>query len=128
MGEAGGFIHIFTMEGKIMARLLAKILDDDRRARSHPNAPYSLRYINKILAAFDASKYSHKVVGMDEALSRREIDVLKLIATGLTNKEIAEKLFISLNTVRTHTKNINSKLDVHTRVQAIAQAKKLGLL
>ena len=128
LGEAGGFIHIFTMEGKMMARLLAKILDDDRRARSRTNAPYSLKYINKILEAFDKTKYSHKVVGMDEALSQREIDVLKHIATGLTNKEIAEKLFISLNTVRTHTKNINSKLNVHTRVQAIAQAKKLGLL
>ena len=68
------------------------------------------------------------MAGIEESLSERETDVLKLIATGLTNQEIAEKLFISLNTVRTHTKNINSKLDVYSRTQAIARAKKLGLI
>jgi ATP/maltotriose-dependent transcriptional regulator MalT len=80
------------------------------------------------LRAFQQAPLEQKAVGVDESLSDREIEVLKLIAAGLTNQEIAERLFISLNTVRTHTKNINSKLDVHSRTQAIARAKKLGLI
>ena len=128
LGEKAGFIHVFTMEGKIMARLLAKILEDKKLARADHGVPCSDKYISNILAAFEGAKPPRKVLGLDESLSEREIEVLKLIATGLTNQKIAEKLFISLNTVRTHTKNINSKLDVHTRTQAVARAKKLGLI
>jgi LuxR family maltose regulon positive regulatory protein len=128
LGEKGGFIHVFTMEGKMIARLLAKVLEDHKQAKSDQAAPYSAKYLNEILAAFEGPKVPEKIPGMDEALSDRELDVLRLIAAGLTNQKIAEKLFISLNTVRTHTKNINSKLDVHSRTQAIARAKKLGLI
>jgi LuxR family maltose regulon positive regulatory protein len=127
-GEKGGFIHVFTMEGKTMAALLAKVLEDQKRAKPDRDTPYSTKYINKILEAFEGAKSRQKTAGIDESLSEREIEVLKLIAAGLTNQDIAEKLFISLNTVRTHTKNINSKLDVHSRTQAVARAKKLGLI
>jgi LuxR family maltose regulon positive regulatory protein len=127
-GERAGFIHVFTMEGKIIARLLTKVLEDHKRTKSGHTTPYSINYINKILAAFERDKTKQKAAGFDESLSSREIEVLKLIAAGLTNQEIAERLFISLNTVRTHTKNINSKLNVHSRTQAIARAKKLGLI
>ena len=63
-----------------------------------------------------------------DPISEREMEVLHLIAAGLSNREIADKLFISLNTVKTHTKNINSKLDVNNRTKAIFRAKELGLL
>ena len=63
-----------------------------------------------------------------EPLSERELEVLQLIAEGLTNQEIAEKLFVSLNTVRSHTKNINSKLDVHKRHLAVDRARLLDLI
>lgn len=63
-----------------------------------------------------------------EALSEREHDVLLLIAAGYSNKAIAKRLDISLNTVKTHTKNINSKLNVSSRVQAAARARDLGLI
>ncbi len=128
LGEKGGFIHVFTMEGKTTAALLAKILEDQKRAKPDQAASFSTKYINKILVAFEGGKPAQKTAGIDESLSEREIEVLKLIASGLTNQDIAEKLFISLNTVRTHTKNINSKLDVHSRTQAVARAKKLGLI
>ncbi|UCE42155.1 MAG: hypothetical protein JSV17_04065 [Candidatus Aminicenantes bacterium] len=128
LGEKGGFIHVFTMEGKMIARLLGKILEDHKRAKSDQDLPYSTKYLNKILAAIEGAKFQQKIAGIDESLSEREIEVLKLIASGLTNQEIAEKLFISINTVRTHTKNINSKLNVHSRTQAIAHAKKQGLI
>lgn len=63
-----------------------------------------------------------------EALSEREHDVLTLVAAGYSNKAIAKRLDISLNTVKTHTKNINSKLNVSSRVQAAARARDLGLI
>ena len=65
---------------------------------------------------------------LNEALSSRELAVLQLIAQGCSNQEISERLFISLNTVKTHARHINSKLDVERRTQAVARAKALGLL
>lgn len=61
-------------------------------------------------------------------LSARELDTLRLIAENLTNQEVAEKLFISLNTVKTHLKNINLKLEVDSRSKAVAKAKEIGLI
>jgi two-component system, NarL family, response regulator LiaR len=61
-------------------------------------------------------------------ISKREYEVLELIAQGLSNQEIAEKLFVSLNTVKTHSSNLFMKLDVRRRTQAIHRAKELGLL
>lgn len=60
-------------------------------------------------------------------LSKRELDVLKLIARGLSNQQIADQLFISLHTVKTHAQRINFKLGVERRTQAVARAKELGL-
>ncbi|MNL31371.1 Transcriptional regulatory protein LiaR [compost metagenome] len=61
-------------------------------------------------------------------LSGRELEVLDLIAQGNSNQQIAEQLFISLHTVKTHARRIHSKLGVERRTQAVAMAKKLGLI
>ena len=61
-------------------------------------------------------------------LSQRELEVLGLIAQGSSNQEIAERLFISLHTVKTHARRINGKLGVKRRTQAVAHAKRLGLM
>jgi LuxR family maltose regulon positive regulatory protein len=63
-----------------------------------------------------------------EPLSERELEVLRLIAEGLTNPQIAARLYLSLNTVKAHTRNIYGKLDAHSRTQAVARARALGLL
>ena len=63
-----------------------------------------------------------------ETLTARELSVLRLIAKGCSNQQISEKLFISLHTVKTHARHINSKLNVQRRTQAVARAKELGLL
>jgi LuxR family maltose regulon positive regulatory protein len=63
-----------------------------------------------------------------EPLSEREIEVLQLIAEGLSRQEVAEKLFLSLNTVKTHARNIYSKLGVNNQMQAVGKARGLGLL
>ena len=61
-------------------------------------------------------------------ISKREYEVLELIAQGLSNQEIADKLFVSLNTVKTHSSNLFMKLDARRRTQAVLRAKELGLL
>jgi DNA-binding CsgD family transcriptional regulator len=61
-------------------------------------------------------------------ISKRELEVLELIANGLSNKEIADKMFVSLNTVKTHLSNLFIKLDVKRRTQAIQKAKELQII
>ena len=63
-----------------------------------------------------------------EPLSERELEVLRLIATGLTNQEIAGTLVVALGTVKAHTASIYSKLNVHNRTQAVARARELLIL
>ena len=74
----------------------------------------------------------HKVDSQDiiEALeiSQREMDVLHLMAEGLSNQEIADKLFISIHTVKTHSSNLFSKLQVRRRTQAVQKSKEIGIL
>ena len=69
-----------------------------------------------------------KIINLESGLSDRELDTLKLIAEDLTNQEIADKLFISLNTVKSHLKNVFLKLDVDNRKQAVDKAKVLGII
>ena len=85
------------------------------------------RFIENIQQAFKNRDLRIKKREESE-LSNREIDTLKLIAEGLTNQEIADKLFISLNTVKTHLKNVNLKLDADSRTVAVSKARKLGVI
>ncbi|MEO6523273.1 MAG: LuxR C-terminal-related transcriptional regulator [Mucilaginibacter sp.] len=64
----------------------------------------------------------------ETGLSRRELEVLQLMAGGLSNQEIAEKLFVSLNTIKTHSSNVFEKLEVQRRTQAVEKAKRLSLI
>ncbi len=61
-------------------------------------------------------------------ISKREMDVLQLMADGLSNQEIAERLFVSLNTIKTHSSNVLEKLDVKRRTQAVEKAKRLAII
>ncbi len=130
LAEPEGFIRVFVDEGPPMAHLLYEavtrgIIPD---------------YARQLLAAFPPagpqqaapSKIQSEIRGpkseIIEPLSERELEVLQLIAMGLTNQEIASRLYLSLNTVKVHTRNIYSKLNVHSRSQAIARSQELGLL
>jgi DNA-binding NarL/FixJ family response regulator len=70
----------------------------------------------------------NKAAIIEFGLSKREIEVLDLLAEGYSNQEIAEKLFVSLSTIKTHVSGILEKLDVKRRIQAIEKAKTVGLL
>ena len=67
-------------------------------------------------------------VQLIEPLSQRELQVLQLLTTSLSSSEIAEELSVAVSTVRSHTKSIFSKLNVHRRLEAVERARELGLL
>jgi LuxR family maltose regulon positive regulatory protein len=145
--EPGGFIRAFVDLGPPMADLLKRLIKKN----------VAVEYIDRLLAAFrddeqvvvpDApvsqaiqepsvsppsphvplSPHQPDVQPLLEPLTNRELDVLELLAQRLQNKEIAEKLCISPETVKAHLKRIYQKLDVSTRRQAITRAKALGIL
>ncbi|TAJ99556.1 MAG: LuxR family transcriptional regulator [Chloroflexota bacterium] len=126
LAEPGGFIRIFVDEGAPMARLLYEACS----RWVHPG------YVRQVLAAFpvpgtdeDASPTTPASgTHLAEPLSARELEVLPLIAEGLTNQEIAVRLYLSLHTVKAHARNIYAKLGVSSRTQAVATGRDLGLL
>ena len=89
-----------------------------------------------MLAAFEAEKRdregkpaSSPLAGpLIEPLSQRELEILQLIAQGLSNREIGERLFLALDTIKGHNRRIFDKLQVQSRTEAIARARELGLL
>jgi LuxR family maltose regulon positive regulatory protein len=89
-------------------------------------------YTHRLIAAFPASEFTprrpDKSIKIEEPLSDRELDVLNLLAKGLSNKEIGERLYIETRTVKWHTGNIFGKLGVKRRTQAVAKARELVIL
>ncbi len=123
LAEAEGFIRVFVDSGIPMARLL------EEAARGGIHAECA----GKILAAFPAEKTLRAAVSLPdgsviEPLSSRETLIVRLLSEGLSNKEIADREFISVQTVKWHTSNIYSKLGVKSRTQAVARARGLGII
>jgi LuxR family maltose regulon positive regulatory protein len=124
--EAEGYMRSFLDEGQAMARLL-------RQAASRGIAP---AYVARLLAAFvkleggepDSVPHDRPAQPLVEPLSEREMDVLRLLASGMSNPEIAEELTVAVSTVRSHCKSIYGKLNVHKRWDAVHRAQELGLL
>ncbi len=127
LAEPAGFMRTFVDEGPPLAHLLQK-------ATAQGIAP---NYASRLLSALPTEQGGIKEniaaihiphSTLMEPLSEREREVLQLIAEGLTNREIADRLYLSPNTVKVHSRNIYGKLDVHNRTQAIARARALGIL
>ncbi|HXT37601.1 MAG TPA: LuxR C-terminal-related transcriptional regulator [Chloroflexota bacterium] len=122
LGEPEGYLRVFVDEGAHMAALL-------RQARIRDVAPV---YVARLIAACGngplAASPAASVSVLVDPLSARELELLRLLAAGLSAAEIAARLFITSGTVRNHLKNIYGKLDVHNRVQAVERARALRLL
>ena len=123
LAEPGGFIRLFVDEGSAMKELLSEAAADGIMPG----------YTGKLLAAFEAderksqpSAYPSQALG--EPLSQRELEVLRLVAQGLSNHEIGARLFLALDTVKGHNRKIFDKLQVKRRTEAVVRARELGLL
>ena len=134
LAEPAEFIGVFIEQGPPVAAALRGMV------RQNQLGTISLEYVERILDAFPKLHKSHDELpdaqqpprdnldNLVEPLTEREMEVLRLVVAGLKYKDIAENLFISLNTVRFHVKAIYGKLNVNNRVQAIARARKLHIL
>jgi LuxR family maltose regulon positive regulatory protein len=125
LAEPGGFIRIFIDEGSPIEQLLFE-------AAAQGFMP---SYTGKLQAVFEFEKQKIKdksplpsTQPLIEPLSQRELEVLQLIAQGLSNREISEQLFLALDTVKGHNRNIFDKLQVQRRTEAVRRARELGLL
>ena len=125
LAEPEGYVRMFLDEGSSMMQLL-------REASAREIMP---DYTNKLLAGFEAEKRKNEdkpalpsANVLIDPLSQRETKILQLIAQGLSNREIGERLFLALDTIKGHNRKIFDKLQVQSRTEAIARARELGLL
>ena len=125
LAEPEGYFRMFVDEGRPMAGLLS-----DAAARG-----ITPDYTARLLAALEAEEQKGEdesnlppTQSLYEPMSQRELEVLRLIAQGLSNREISERLFLAVITVKGHNRNIFRKLQVRRRTEAVARARELGLL
>jgi LuxR family maltose regulon positive regulatory protein len=130
LGSEEGYVRVFVDRGQPMAELLHLA---NRQIRN-----VNRDYLALLLSSFTGdTEYggvktplpeSEGGSGLIEPLSDREVVVLRCLSEGLSSPQIAQRLFVSTNTVRTHLNNIYGKLEVHNRTQAILKARALGLI
>jgi LuxR family transcriptional regulator, maltose regulon positive regulatory protein len=131
-----GYLRMFVDEGPPMATLLRQLLANRRQERpAAADAPRD--HLTRLVDAFEQAGLPVRhpvrsggvvVAGLVEPLSARELEVLRLLATGAPNRAIAKELVVTLDTVKRHLSNLFSKLEVANRTQAVARARELGLL
>ena len=137
LAEPNGYVRTFVDEGPPMADLLMKLLKAQQKKRPESD-DFPADYAGSLLAAYrldgagDAPSTrtsSRRPVGpLLNPLSERELEVLRLIAGGLSNQEIMQKLVVEKNTLKTHIRHLYRKLDTRSRTQALMRARELNLL
>ena len=128
LAEPEGHVRTFADEGAPMARLLRRALATrSGGTEEHGIAP---EYLNRLLAAIHQVPLATTPAAqaLVEPLTEREMEILRLIAGGLSNREIAQELVVAVSTVKSHINHIYGKLEVRNRTQAVARARNLGLL
>jgi LuxR family maltose regulon positive regulatory protein len=141
LAEPEGYVRVFADEGPRMEALLAQFLRWQRRGRRSAKHRITLDYVRRLLLAFpertkemsDTTEYpalplTHRDLLLVDPLTDRELQVLRLMARGMTNREIAQELVVASGTVKAHAASIYRKLDVHNRTQAVTLAGKLELI
>ena len=118
LAEPEGYTRVFLDQGTPVKELLRKMKDESGRMKT---------YIHRLLAGFDAFSASPPQPLIDP-LSARELEVLRLLAAGKSNRQIASELVVAIGTVKRHINNIFGKLDAGSRTQCVARARELHLL
>jgi len=123
LARPGGYMRVFLDEGKPLEALL-------KHASTHWQDRDLLAYARRLLAAFadEGAPPAASQAPRPGVLSARELEVLRLMATGCSDREISEELVIALGTAKRHAANIFSKLDVRNRTEAVTKAGQMGLL
>ena len=122
VAEPAGIVRLFVDEGLLMAQLLAE-------AVSRCVTPdYAKRLLTAFATGSTGVTTTTMTLSLVEHLSKRELEVLRMIAQGLSNQEIGKRLFLAVDTVKGHNRRIFDKLQVRRRTEAIARARELGLL
>jgi LuxR family transcriptional regulator, maltose regulon positive regulatory protein len=126
LAQPEGYLRTFVDEGEPMQKMLLAFRSSIEKG-SHTGDNELSGYVDKLLSAFAQPV---RIPGSDliEPLSQRELEVLRLIAQGLSNVEISERLFLAMSTVKGHNLRIFGKLQAKSRTEAVARARELGLL
>jgi LuxR family maltose regulon positive regulatory protein len=132
LGRAEGYIRVFADEGASMAALVRGFVSASQRGRIEPVSGAARDHLNRVIRAFAAAtgpeKSSAGLGGLVEPLTNRELEVLSLIAAGKRNREIADELVVTLETVKKHVSHIFDKLGATNRTEAVKQARELGVI
>jgi LuxR family transcriptional regulator, maltose regulon positive regulatory protein len=130
LAEPESYVRTFADEGAQMTALMSDVLEAHQRGHLGRLDRPSAHYLSKLLAATEqtTSGAAPPTAQLPEPLSERELEVLQLIEAGRSNRRIAQELFVTTATVKTHIRNIYRKLDVHSRTQALVRARELNLL
>lgn len=126
MAATEGFVRIFLDEGPPMADLLKAMVTAGPGEAARSEAEYARQLLARMNR--DGAEASTSSPALSESLTDREEEILRLITDGLSNREVAARTFVTVGTVKTHINNLYRKLGVHSRTQAIARARELGLL
>jgi len=132
LAEPEGYVRIFVDEGDAMRLLILDFRSRIEKQSSGQDHPL-LGYVEKLISAFARPVEKQLTISnvkseMIEPLSPRELEILQLIAQGLSNPEIGKRLFLALDTIKGHNRRIFDKLQVQRRTEAVARAHELGLI
>ncbi len=131
LAEPEGYVRLFVDEGEPMTVLLSELLKALRKGQRDVRHSVLLGYVRRLLAVLespDPSTEPSTKPPLLVPLTAREREVLKLIASGLSNKEIATRLFVEVSTIKSYANSIFRKLGVQSRTQAVAEARSLHLI
>jgi ATP/maltotriose-dependent transcriptional regulator MalT len=133
LAAAEGHVRVFADEGPPMAALLRSLIGARQRGRLAGHDGAGIEHLHRVAAAFRPARHPEDPAvpaagGLVEPLTDRELEVLRLLAAGRRNRDIAAELVVTLETVKKHTSHIFAKLGATNRTQAVAHARRLGLI
>ena len=137
LAQPEGFIRVFADEGPPMAALLRSLIGARQRGRVAATPSPGREHLHRVVQAFEpiprgrvgsSALTARGLIGLIEPLTDRELEVLRLLAAGRRNRDIAQELVVTLETVKKHTSHIFDKLGATNRTEAVAHARRLGLI